>query len=486
MIMKKTYKLTPLLSLLLICFTQSACTDFLAEDVYTQYAPEDFLKSEDGIKKVLIGAYGRLQVNGGMREDQFTLSEFPTDITLESGGQFEKDALPFMNFQWDASSVFLRTIWVQMYTAVRDANVLLENIDNITSMSGDRLAQYKAEARFIRGEAYAHLHRYFGPVPLVLTTSTDDLQPAKPSNDEFVAFISRELSEAARDLPLKQDLRGKADKGVALSVLTKFYLNTKQWQKAADAAKEVMELNKYKLFPAIENLFAVENENNDEFIYIYPCVAQGPGNVYMPHAFPPNYPIRSNWINYGAQFRTYTSFVKSFDPQDRRFKMFITEYTDTNGKTLKLVEDANGKPLDNARSFKYTPDPNAISQNNGNDIPVIRYADILLSRAEALNELTGPNAESISLVNQVRTRAGVPEVTLGSFTTKEALRDYLLQERGWEFFTEGKRREDLIRMGKFISGAVARGKNAKPHHVLYPIPQSEIDANPNLKQNEGY
>lgn len=484
--MKKIHTLTTLLSFLLICITQSACNQYLEEDIYTQYAPEDFLKSEDGIKKVLVGAYGRLQVSGGMREDQFTLSEFPTDITLESGGQFEKDALPFINFQWDASSGFLRTIWVQMYTAIRDANVLLENIDNITSLPSERLAQYKAEARFIRGEAYAHLHRYFGPVPLVLTTSTEDLQPKRPSNEEFVAFVSRELSEAARDLPLKQDLRGKADKGVGLAVLTKFYLNTRQWQKAADAAKEVIDLNKYRLYPSIESLFAVENENNDEYIYIYPCLVQGPGNVYMPHAFPPNYPIRSNWINYGAQFRTYTSFVKSFDPQDRRFKMFVTEYTDTNGKTLKLVEDASGKPLDNARSFKYTPDPNAISEKNGNDIPVIRYADILLSRAEALNELNGPNAESISLINQVRTRAGVTEATLSSFATKESLRDYLLQERGWEFFSEGKRREDLIRMGKFISGALARGKSAKPHQVLYPIPQSEIDANPNLKQNEGY
>ncbi|WP_225865799.1 RagB/SusD family nutrient uptake outer membrane protein [Dyadobacter aurulentus] len=484
--MKKIHKLTTLLSFLLICMTQTACNEFLEEDVYTQYAPEDFVKSEDGIRKVLIGAYSRLQVNGGMREDQFTLSEFPTDLTLESGGQFEKDALPFINFQWDASSAFLRTIWVQMYTAVRNANVLLENIDKVSSLPAERLAQYKAEARFIRGEAYAHLYRYFGPVPLVLTTGTDDLQPAKPSSEEFVAFISQELSEAARDLPLKQDLRGKADKGVGLAVLTKFYLNTKQWQKAADAAKEVIDLNKYKLYPAIENLFAVENENNDEYIYIYPCVAQGPGNVYMPHAFPPNYPIRTNWINYGAQFRTYTSFVKSFHPQDRRLKMFVTEYTDTNGKTFNLLQDASGKAVDDARSFKYAPDPNAISQNNGNDIPVIRYADILLSRAEALNELNGPNAESVSLLNQVRVRAGIPEMTLGSFTTKESLRDHLLKERGWEFFSEGKRREDLIRAGQFVSGAVARGKAAKPHHVLYPLPQSEIDANPNLKQNDGY
>ena len=475
-----------ILSLVACSLIPTGCQEFLAEEVYTQYSPQDFLKNEDGIKKVLYGAYSRLQVNGGMREDQFTLSEFPTDMTLESGGQFEKDALPFINFQWDASSGFLRSIWVPMYTAVRDANVLLENIDQITSIPPARLAQYKAEGQFIRSEAFAHLYRYFGPVPLVLTTSTDDLQPARPTQEEFIAFVAAELSEAAKNLPVNQDLRGKADKGTALAVLTKFYLNTKQWQKAADAAKELIDLKKYKLYPEIENLFAVQNENNDEFIYIYPCLAQGPGNVYMPHAFPPNYPIQSNWINYGAQFRTYTSFYKTFDPADRRLRMFVTEYTDTKGVKQKLLEDANGKPLDNARSFKYTPDPNAISQNNGNDIPVIRYADILLSRAEALNELSGPTQESIDLINQVRTRAGVKNLVLADFTTKSQLRDHILKERGWEFFTEGKRREDMIRMGTFISNAVARGKNAKPFHVLYPLPQSEVEANPNLTQNEGY
>lgn len=484
--MKKILNKSAFIALVIGCLVPMSCKEFLAEEVFTQYDPQSFLQSEDGIKKVLYGAYSRSQVNNGMREDQWTLSEFPTDMTFESGGQFEKDALPFINFQWDASSGFLRGIWVQMYIAVRDANVLLENIDKVTSIPPTRLAQYKGEAQFIRAEAFAHLYRYFGPVPLVLATSTDDLQPARPTDAEFVTFVSNELTEAAKNLPVKQSLRGQADKGAALAVLTKFYLNTKQWQKSADAAKELIALNKYKLYPQIENLFATENENNDEFIYIYPCLAQGPGNLYMPHAFPPNYPILSNWINYGAQFRTYTAFYKTFDPTDRRLRMFVTEYTDTKGKLQKLLEDASGKPLDNARSFKYTPDPNAISQNNGNDIPVIRYADILLSRAEALNEVQGPNQESIDLINQVRTRAAVPTIALAGFPSKEKLRDHLLQERGWEFFTEGKRREDQIRMGTFISSAIARGKNAKPFHVLYPLPQPEIEANPNLKQNDGY
>jgi hypothetical protein len=270
-------------------------------------------------------------------------------------------------------------------------------------------------------------------------------------------------------------------------MLCKFYLNTLQWQQAADAAKSVMDLNTYSLFPEIENLFAVENENNNEYIFVYPCTNQYLyENDYMPHAFPPNYPIQSNWVNFGAQIALYTSFVKSFDPADRRLRMIITSYTDINGVYHDLLQDTLGHPLDDSRSFKYTPDPNAIGQNNGNDIPVIRYADILLSRAEALNELDGPNQESIDLINQIRQRAGVYLLSLGNFTSKDSLRDWLMNERAWEFYGEGKRRDDLIRMNKFISGAVARGKSAQSYQLLYPIPQAEIDANPKLKQNDGY
>jgi hypothetical protein len=295
------------------------------------------------------------------------------------------------------------------------------------------------------------------------------------------------MTAAVQDLPVKQDLSGKATKGAAFALLCKFYMNTLQWQKAADAAKSVMDLKLYGLFPAIENLFAVANENNNEYIFVYPCTNQYLyENDYMPHAFPPNYPIQSNWENFGAQIALYTSFVKSFDPADRRLRMILTFYTDTKGVYHNLLQDTLGKPLDDSRSFKYTPDPDAIGQNNGNDIPIVRYADILLSRAEALNELNGPNQESIDLINQVRQRAGVYLLTLADLGSKDALRDWLLKERAWEFYGEGKRRDDMIRMNKFISGAIARGKNARDFQVLYPIPQAEIDANPNLKQNPGY
>ncbi|GEO03474.1 outer membrane protein [Adhaeribacter aerolatus] len=483
--MKKIFRFIYSATLVLGLSLFPGCQGFLEEEVFTEFAPDELLQTEDGINRVLIGAYSELRPS--VRDYFFTLSEFPTDITLESGGGFEREAVVYMNFQWDPSHPFFQNHWASMYRAVRNANALLDNIGKVQSIPTQRLAQLTAEAQFIRAAAYLHLYDIFGPVPLVITTNSTDLEPAKPTNDEFVTFLAKELRSAADNLPVQQALSGKATKGAALAVLCKLYLNTKQWQPCADVAKEIMDLNTYALFGQIENLFSVANENNKEYIYLFSFVPQpGLGNVYMPHAFPPNYPIQANWINYGAQFRTYTAFVKSFHSSDRRLKMIITQYTDTKGANIRLLEDAQGKPLDNARSFKYTPDPNAAIEHNGNDIPYVRYADILLSRAEALNEIQGPNAESVSLLKQIRDRAGVPVLQLADFPTKEAFRNHILQERGWEFFTEGKRREDLIRHGKFISSAVGRGKAAKPYHVLYPIPQREIEANANLEQNEGY
>lgn len=151
-----------------------------------------------------------------------------------------------------------------------------------------------------------------------------------------------------------------------------------------------------------------------------------------------------------------------------------------------MLEDNAGNALNNARSFKYVPDPAAVGEANGNDIVYIRLADILLSRAEALNEKSGPNTESIDLINQVRSRAQAPLKSVSDFSSKESLRDFILAERGREFYTEGLRREDLIRHGKFISSAKTRGYNAKDHQVLFPIPQQQIDANNKLEQNPGY
>lgn len=482
---KKIYFYTALMAIALL---PCGCKKFLKEDIYTQYDPAMFTNTTDGFQKVLYGAYSESQVlEYNTRNEIYCFSEFCTDEMLETGGGFEAQAKDFVNFTWDPTNAFLYTCWNRCYLAIRDANVILDNKDKATAIPANQLKQFVAEARFIRAFTYAYLYNLFGTVPMITSGNNVDINTARASDDELSKFIVGELTAAAQDLPVTQPLTGQATKGAALAVLCKFYLNNHIWQQAADAAQQIINLNTYQLFPDISTLFAVQNEINKEYVYTFPCIAKvGYGNVIMAHTFPPKYPILPNWIIFGAQFRLYTGFVNTIDTTDRRYKMILTQYTDVSSVFHLMNKDASGAPLDNARSFKFVPDPNGVSADMGNDIPYIRYADILLARAEAINELNGPNAESIGLINQVRTRAGASIITLVQYPTKDALRDFILAERGRELFSEGKRREDLIRMNKFISSALSRGKNAKDYQALYPIPQRETDADKNLKQNPGY
>src|SRR5699024_4925335 len=114
------------------------------------------------------------------------------------------------------------------------------------------------------------------------------------------------------------------------------------------------------------------------------------------------------------------SWFKTYNKDDKRRNWFITNYTDVDGNYHNLLD--SNDPGRAVRCFKYWPDPNAISQNHGNDIVLIRYAEVLLNRSEALNEIKGPNQESIDLLNEIRDRAGVPEYNLSDFPTKESFR----------------------------------------------------------------
>ncbi|MEP6626361.1 MAG: RagB/SusD family nutrient uptake outer membrane protein [Ginsengibacter sp.] len=470
----------------LIFLFSSSCKKFLKEEVYTQYDPGSFLQNEQGINSVLNAAYSNMEVTSNMRELMYTFNEFPGDIMWEWGGSFANSAILYMSYNWDPQEGFLQGAWQNFYVSIRNANSLLDNIDNVKSISADKVKEFKAEARFIRAEDYYSLWQLFGPVPLTTTTDSLSLLPTKATDNEFNTFITTEFQAAAADLPNTQALYGKATKGAALALLGEYYLNSHQWQQAADINKQVMDLNLYSLYTGdIANQFAVQNEKNNSVVFTSPALTTLHGNLYMPHAFPPNYPIQSNWINYGAQICVYNDWVQTYNPNDKRLKWFLFNYTDVNGKYHNLLNPTDaGKAV---RCFKYVPDPNAISQNNGNDIPVIRFAEILLNRSEALNEISGPNQESIDLLNQIRQRAGVPAFNLTDFSSKDALRDALLQERGWEFVAEGKRRMDLIRQGKLISRAQARGATtAKDYMTRFPIPLNEISANPNLQQNPGY
>lgn len=474
----------------------TSCKKLLDVTPNSEFSPNNVLTSENGIKSLLFSAYAHQQTQQNSR---FVIndSEMCTDMAFNSAGAENAQLMPIINFTWSTDVLtFQADMWAPNYISIRDANGVIENIENVKTSDLTK-SLLKAEARILRAYAYANLYSFFGPVPLrVSTTQPGDL--ARATEEEMKSFIETEILESVADLPDpgKEEAFGRFNKGIATGILAKFYLNTKQWQKAADAAKAVIDFNYYTTTQhQFKDLFKVENEGiaNKEMMLVLQCKNEVEfGNWFMAGALPPafkstpqlpEFTYQSTMSNFGTQYRLRTAFVNTLAAADKRRSLICTSYINNANVAVNIL---NG---DNARSFKYF-DNNTIGNNSGNDVPVLRYADILLCRAEALNELSAiPSAECFIQINKVRTRAGLPDLTLADAPNKESFRDAIFRERGWEFISEGKRREDLIRQGTFISSAIARGVSpslATADKVLFPIPQSEIQANKLCIQNKGY
>ena len=471
--------------LLLVLFSTvfTACKKALDEEVFSDLGSNNFYKTAEDAEALLAAAYSASHGDESRTANYLLSGEVTTDILIQRGGSIAILFKPAEDFTWDATQQRMKDLWDQHFSTIYRANVVLDKVPAI-NMNEARKKVLLAEARFLRAFSYLYLKNWFGNVPLILTSdvSIND-RPSRATDAEMAAFFETEFEKAATDLPLTQSQFGRATSGAAIGFLARYYLNAKKWTEAAATAKRVMDAGKHdlSLTPNRIDLFALNNEGNKEMIYVLPLIPQpNLGSNYISLAAPPNYKFQ--WpgkVNFAAHIRIRSAFLTLFDAADDRRKAFLFQYTNTNNQLVTLGTD-------DVRSFKYPEDPQGINQFSGNDFPLLRYADILLMRAEALNELHGPNQESIDLINRIRNAAHITTINLASFATKDQLRNFILDERGREFHSEALRREDLIRHGKFISMAVARGKAAQPHHVVFPIPQSEIDKNSNLKQNPGY
>lgn len=464
-------------------FIIMSCDNLLEEEVFAELAPGNFFNNAEDAEALLNATYSISQGYRDQLRDYLTFGEFTTDIAIQRAGAINTFIKPVEDFVWDATHPYLQYLWGRYFSAIFRANTVLDRVPGI-NMDEERKQQILAEARFLRAFNYFYLYDLFGPVPILVSSSgaVDDF-PGRPAKDTFIEFLEDEFLAVSEILPAIQEQYPRATKGAALGFLCKFYLNNKKWQPAAETAKKIVDSKTYAVFAGDNRteLFAMENQMNSEYIFVSPFIPiSDTGNTYLSHAAPPGYKFEfAPKVNFAAQFKILSAFINTFDPADERLDAFVFQYVNQAGATVVLGQD-------DVRSFKYPEDPAQTGDVSGNDYPLLRYADILLSRAEALNELSGPNPESIALINEVREAAGIAEHDLGDFVSKAQLRDAILAERGWEFHTEALRRQDLIRHGKFIEFARARGKAAADHHILFPIPQIEIDTNPELVQNEGY
>lgn len=488
-------KKTKILFTLLIFFSLG-CEDMLETPTFDEFAPDNVLTNAKGIQAMLFNAYHTANRHQSVHT-WILPQESSTDIMVVSEGGVAGLNAPFATFTWTAEVQWLNEWWNRLYSAIRDANTVIESIDNF---EGDetRKVIVLAEARFIRGSAYADLYNLFGPVVL-RTGSGEPTNEARATDQEMLELIETELRLAADDLPhpaaLPADYQyGRVTKGSALGYLAKHYLNTRQWTEAAETAQEVMDLGFYSLVPTFREVFFVSNEGNSEMIFVWPSINQQgyhtsfPNGVASPDFFSaPNIPelVRDPSViaAWATNWRVTDWVIDVMDAEDERLAPTVDDYIDVTNSAQKYSDQRS-----NNRRYMKLFDPGGQGNFHGVDIPVIRYADILLTRAEALNVLGQSMDEARQLIIQVRERAGLTDHSnILNAAQGVELRDLILLERAKEFIHEAKRREDLVRHDLYISNAESRGITVDgPHRNRFPIPADEANNNNLIVQDDGY
>lgn len=475
--MNRLFKIS--LACMLSCLLSGCAKQFLDVEPGSQYSSE-FLETREGVEAITNSAYQNILLTGDAGVNRIYVEESCTDVFVNFRGLLNGNLQPFMDFTWSASQVYLQDFWRSNYRAIRDANLLLEAIPNHPQLDEATKRQLSGEMHFIRGFAYAYLYGWFGTVPLVDRQA--DLLLPRATEAEIRAQIESDLIAAAENLATSAPLYGRATKGAALGLLAQYYLQTRQWEKASDAAQQVIDLQQYELWPDVRSLFALANEGNKEMIYAAPALALTDyGNVWIANALPPGYP--TDVMNTATQVCVPLAFYNSFANNDQRKALILAQYTNNSGAVIDLT---TGVEYQNPRSFKYPLDPAQIERHGGMDFPILRYAEILLIKAEADVMAGSSIPDALSYLNQVHTRAGLAPYPSSAAPDQAHFLALILDERKWEFFSEGRRRQDLLRHDQFLQNAIDRGKNPQPFRQLFPIPQSEMDANPQLVQNEGY
>lgn len=426
-----------------------------------------------------------------------TIGEMTTDI---GSCCWNNDSwIPLQNHTWLPTHQYSTLNYTNF---AKDLGKMLLTQDRIKDipMVDEVKARFEAEIHLGRGWLGYLLYDFYGPVPLAtleeLNNPLEDVIVPRATEEEMKSFIETELKAAVESpaLPVKasDDEYGRFDKGLAYTVLMKFYMEIGEWAKAEDCGRELMKPEYgYGLMEHYADIFTLENEKNKEIIYA--CVEQRGISLQLwhDHVLPANYPVVNTAIQRWDGYKVLWDFYHTFESGDERLKSLVGEYVGSDGvlfneehdKTLHATVDAQG-----AVPVKYGEDPNSTGDGSQIDWIVYRYADVLTLLSEAI--VRNGNAvtqEAVDLLNMIRERAQLQPRSLADYPTVQAFLDDVLMERGHELWWEGNRRSDLIRHGKFVQSAIDRGKTSADYRTRFPIPQSVInEGKGKIVQNPGY
>lgn len=532
-------------ALLFVGFT-SSCSDFLDRYPLDELSDSSFWKTENDAMMAVTDIYGCLPT---WDQDEDINSDNAVHGIKWAAGNISKGVYDPMDQSWAGS-----------YTPIRQCNLVLEKVKDI-EMSDESRKKIEGQAYFFRAFVYFNLIRSFGDVPYIdkplNLTDVEDI--TRTPREEVYAKVMADFDKAIEYLPEEWDAANtpRVTKGAALAMKARAALYYNNWQVAADASKAVMDLGKYELYDAgntgkYQELFWEKSDGCDENI------------LYVQFNYPDKTHYLIGWecfptLGWGGMNPTQ-SLVDAFEDKDGAPISKSTIYNEKDpfknrdprlevnvlhdgeemyGVTIKVkplnssgktgIEqhgDATATGYYQQKWLDPSIDPQSEGWNMGKDWVVIRYAEVLLTYAEAMNELHPLSAESFDAVNQVRRRVGMPDLQNTDpskptyCATQDELRKRIQNEWRVEFALEGgKRMWDIRRWGiakevlnapflglkmKPVEGVVDgkpaivdyilyEGENIKlagshyeDHNYLLPVPQTEIDLNPKLTQNPGY
>ena len=482
--MKTRYSLYPYALLVGLLVLTSSCGEKFVDLTPQDVIPvQQYYKTEADIRLALTGTYGNLRT---IYNYYWQFTELPSDNT-QSFPESEAGTGEFDKLTWRSTSSSISTAWNDAYRTIAGSNVILARIESV-SMDATLKSQYIGEAKFLRALMYFNLVRWFDGVPLVLKEITSEAESytyARNMAAEVYAQIEKDLLDAEKTLPIKYTGTniGRATSGAAKSLLGKVYVQEKKYAEATTKLAEVINSNTYRLLPSVSDVFGVGKDNNDEIIFAVQYVSSGfgEGNSFAYNFAPGNSGTQFVGVTAGGTNIGTQDLYDAFEASDLRRDAFLGTYK-FGGNALIYYW---------SKKFVYK-----ITQlNEGeNDWPVLRYADVVLLYAEALNQ-TGKSTEALAQVNSIRKRAGLATLTsLSAADTQLAIE----KERRLELCFEGHRWQDLIRWGKDVAtmqafkakystlDVVLKNMSVAPERKLFPIPFREISLNAALTQNPGY
>ena len=496
--------------ILLGAFVASMCLNSCYElDRYPadQISDGIFWQTETHAKQGIMGVYAAL------REDNAFGMRFAYDCMSDIGVGYDSQGFgPVILGTYSDRHALVEDKWKSLYDGVMRANLVLQKVPGIESMSEELKTQYLAEARFLRALYYFNLVRLFGDVPLIKIqqTAAHDLQVHRAPKEQIYELIIQDLKDAASLLPAQYEQSsdiGRATKGASLGLLAKVYLTLKRYDDTISTIEELETLNVYSLNKKYDWNFDYSRENGPESLFEvqyekdvttyaeFDILGQGAWhNDYLAPLAP--IAIGGRWGNFGW-FAVYQEFVDSYEPGDLRKKVSVW----CQGDQYKgwSYDPSCSQTGHNVKKFLCEDIGQDRAMDSPLNFPVLRYADVLLMYAEALNE-TGHTKEACAPatsyeeggpLNRVRARAGLPNVD----TEDQAeLREIIRHERRMELAFEGGHRWfDLIRYdengeyAKKFFHSIGKTNFTTPKHLLLPVPMDDIDANPNLRPNNpGY